>query len=85
MKTRAVWEALWKSDKKKTLKQTLLENSASNLGKLTLSRVGDSIFHTLTLSFMELGPSCEAANCAAFYGPRTFITVFTRALHWSLS
>jgi hypothetical protein len=41
---------------------------------------------------MELSPSWEAANCAttqeinpAFYGTRRFITVFTRALHRSLS
>jgi hypothetical protein len=40
---------------------------------------------------MELSPSWEAANCAAsknfpaFYGTQRFITVFTRALHWSLS
>jgi hypothetical protein len=40
---------------------------------------------------MELSPSGGAANSAAtqelpaFYGTRRFITVFTRALHWSLS
>jgi hypothetical protein len=40
---------------------------------------------------MELSPSSEAAivqllkNFSAFYGTRKFITVFTRALHWSLS
>jgi hypothetical protein len=41
---------------------------------------------------MELSPSWEAANCAAtqeiisaFYGTRRFITVFTRAIHPSLS
>jgi hypothetical protein len=40
---------------------------------------------------MELSPSWEAANCAAtknfpaFYGTWRFITMFTRALHWSLS
>jgi hypothetical protein len=41
---------------------------------------------------MELSPSWEAANCAAtqeiipaFYGTRRLITVFTRALHRSLS
>jgi hypothetical protein len=35
---------------------------------------------------MELSPSSEAASCVAtFYGTRKFITVFTRALHWSLS
>jgi hypothetical protein len=41
---------------------------------------------------MELSPSWEAANCAAkfknfpaFHGTRRFISVFTRALHWSLS
>jgi hypothetical protein len=46
---------------------------------------------TLTHSLMEQGPSWEAGNCAAtqelpsIYGIRRFITVFTRALHWSLS
>jgi hypothetical protein len=41
-------------------------------------------------SLMELSPSWEVANCAAtqelpaFYGIRRFITVSTRALHWSL-
>jgi hypothetical protein len=41
---------------------------------------------------MKLSPSWEAANCAAtqeiipaIYGTRRFITVLTRALHWSLS
>jgi hypothetical protein len=40
---------------------------------------------------MELSPSREAAivqplkNFPAFYWTREFITVFTRALHWSLS
>jgi hypothetical protein len=39
---------------------------------------------------MELSPSWEAACCAAtqefrnIFGTRRFITVFTRALHWSL-
>jgi hypothetical protein len=37
---------------------------------------------------MELGPSWEAASCAAtqyiIYGTRRFIIVFTRAHHWSL-
>jgi hypothetical protein len=42
-------------------------------------------------NFMELSPSYEAANYAAtqnfpaFYGTGKFITVFTRALHQSLS
>jgi hypothetical protein len=46
---------------------------------------------TLTHSFMELSPSREAANCAgtqklpSILSNRRFITVFTRALHWSLS
>jgi hypothetical protein len=40
--------------------------------------------HSLTHSLMELSPSWEAVNCAAFYETRRFITVFTRALHWSL-
>jgi hypothetical protein len=51
-----------------------------------------SLTHSLTHSLMELRPSWEAANCAAtqeiipaFYRTRRFITVFTRALHWSLS
>jgi hypothetical protein len=42
----------------------------------------------LVYSLMKLSPSWEAANCAAtptFYGTRRFITVFTKALHWSLS
>jgi hypothetical protein len=42
----------------------------------------------LTHSLMELSSSWEVANCAAtqaFYGTRRFITVFTRALHWSIS
>jgi hypothetical protein len=40
---------------------------------------------------MELSPSCEVANCAAtqefptIIWNRRFITMFTRALHWSLS
>jgi hypothetical protein len=40
---------------------------------------------------MELSPSLQAANCAAtqelpsVYGTQRFITVFTIALHWSLS
>jgi hypothetical protein len=40
---------------------------------------------------MELSPSWEASNCAAtqdvpkIYVTRRFITVFTRALHWSIS
>jgi hypothetical protein len=40
---------------------------------------------------MELSPSWEAASCTSlknfpiFYGTQKFITVFTRALHWSLS
>jgi hypothetical protein len=46
---------------------------------------------TKLTDFVEMGPSREAASCAAtknfpaFYGSRRFITVFTRALHWSLS
>jgi hypothetical protein len=43
-------------------------------------------------SLLDLSPSWGAASCAAklknfpeFYGTRRFITVFTRALHWSLS
>jgi hypothetical protein len=49
------------------------------------------LIHSLTHSLMELSPSWEATNCAAtqelpaFYGTQMFITVFTRALHWSLS
>jgi hypothetical protein len=44
-----------------------------------------------TYLLTELSPSWEAANCAAtqelpaFYGTRRFITMFTRAFHWSLS
>ena len=38
-----------------------------------------------TDSLMELSPSWETANCTAFYGTRSFISVFTRALYWSLS
>jgi hypothetical protein len=44
-----------------------------------------------TNSLMELSPSSEATNWQllknfpAFYGTRRFITVYTRALHWSLS
>jgi hypothetical protein len=40
---------------------------------------------------MELSPSWEAANCETtqefpnIYGTQRLITVFTRALHWSLS
>jgi hypothetical protein len=35
---------------------------------------------------MELGPVLQLLkNFPAFYGTRRFITVFTRALHWSLS
>jgi hypothetical protein len=48
--------------------------------------------HSLTHSLMELSSSWEGANCAAtqeiipaFYGTRRFITVFTRAIHRSLS
>jgi hypothetical protein len=45
----------------------------------------------LSHSVMELSPSWEAANCAAIHElpsilwNRSFITVFTRTLHWSLS
>jgi hypothetical protein len=45
----------------------------------------------LTYLLTELNPSLEAANLQllkkfpAFYGTRMFITVVTRALHWSLS
>jgi hypothetical protein len=44
-----------------------------------------------TYLFTELSPSWGAVNCAApqeppsIYGTRWFNTVFTRALHWSLS
>jgi hypothetical protein len=44
-----------------------------------------------TYSLMELSPSWEAAtvqvlkNFQAFYGTQRYITVFTRALYWSLS
>jgi hypothetical protein len=31
------------------------------------------------------GTNCAVKNFAAFYGTRKFITVFTRAPHWSLS
>jgi hypothetical protein len=47
--------------------------------------------YLLTYLFMELSPSWGAVNCAtpqeppAFHGTRRFNTVFTRALHWSLS
>jgi hypothetical protein len=47
--------------------------------------------YLVTHSFMELSTSWEAASCAlsenfpALYGTLKFITVFTRALHWSLS
>jgi hypothetical protein len=41
---------------------------------------------------MELSPSCEKLpvvqllkNFPAFYGTRRFITVFTKALRWSIS
>jgi hypothetical protein len=46
---------------------------------------------TLATKFIHLRPSWEAVshaainNFPAFYGTRRFITVFTRALHWSLS
>jgi hypothetical protein len=44
-----------------------------------------------TTNFMEMSPSWEVTSDAAtknylmFNGTRSFITVFTRALHWSLS
>jgi hypothetical protein len=47
--------------------------------------------YLLTYLLMDLSPSGEAANSAAtqefpsIYGTRRFITVFTRALHRSLS
>jgi hypothetical protein len=58
------------------------------------SEIGILSYHThlkmeLT-NFMELSPSSEAVshaalkNFPAFYGTRRFITVFTRALHWSI-
>jgi hypothetical protein len=34
---------------------------------------------------MKMSPFSEAANRLPTYGTRRFITVFTRALHWSLS
>jgi hypothetical protein len=37
--------------------------------------------YLLTYSLVELSPSRGAANSAAFYGTRWFITVFTRVLH----
>jgi hypothetical protein len=43
-----------------------------------------SLTHSLTHSLMELSPSWEAASYAV-YGTRSFINVFTRALHRSLS
>jgi hypothetical protein len=33
----------------------------------------------------EAGKFCSHSRTSAFYGTRRFITVFTRALHWSLS
>jgi hypothetical protein len=36
-------------------------------------------------NFMQLSPSWEDAKCEAVYGTWKFITMFTRALHWSLS
>jgi preprotein translocase subunit SecG len=50
-----------------------------------------TVIKLLTYSLMELSPSGGAAFSAAtqeflsIYGTRRFITVFTRALHWSLS
>jgi hypothetical protein len=55
---------------------------------LTLSLSSNEEYSKLT-NFMKLSPSRGAANCAAtqelpsIYG--RFNTVFTRALHWSLS
>jgi hypothetical protein len=57
----------------------------------TYASVFQKIINELAYLLTELSPSREAANCAAtqkfpaFNGTRTFITVFTRALHWSLS
>jgi hypothetical protein len=48
-------------------------------------------YEKFTHSFMELAlleklPIVQLLkNFPAFYGTRYFITVFTRALHWSLS
>jgi hypothetical protein len=56
----------------------------------SVSIFSDWLF-TLTLSLMELSPSEKLIivqllkNFSGFYGTRRFITVFTRAFHWSLS
>jgi hypothetical protein len=64
---------------------------------LTESKLDSDFFllsSSITYLLTELSPSSGAVNCAAlqeppsppaFYGTRRFNTVFTRALHWSLS
>jgi hypothetical protein len=48
-----------------------------------LSRSGHSLMELSLLE--ELSVVHLLKNFPAFYGTRRFITVFTRALHWSLS
>jgi hypothetical protein len=43
-------------------------------------------YSLMELSFPEKPPIVQLLkNFPAFYGTRRFITMFTRALHWSLS
>jgi hypothetical protein len=45
-----------------------------------------SLTHSWSWALLEMVPIVQLLNkFPAFYGTRRFITVFTRALHWSLS
>jgi hypothetical protein len=68
----------------KTLPPGISPIAVNNIYKYIMSSIQ-------TYLLTELNPSWGAANCAApqelpsVYGTRRFNTVFTRALHWSLS
>jgi hypothetical protein len=52
----------------------------------TTTAVRTSNANFMELSLLEKPPILQPLqNFPAFYGTRRFITVFTRALHWSLS
>jgi hypothetical protein len=68
--------------------------NVSSVFMRNLFEAGTELFQIIYINLtniMELGPSYEAASCAAtqeipkIIRTRRFITVFTRALNWSLS
>jgi hypothetical protein len=53
---------------------------------LNKMRIFSSLTHSWSWALLEKLPIVQLLkNFPAFYGTRKFITVFTRALHWSLS